>query len=113
MTWIGDTPLKGIGMTDEKYALLCELANSNEYWATVQATVDTCAHVKLTSLSGDQRVRLALVILELDVALYAKSWGLEITGPIRSRERPATQATQATQADSSFSRMRNILKKRK
>ena len=103
-TWIGATPLTNIGMTEEKYTLLRELAQNNEYWAVVLSTIDAVAHLKLTSLSNSQRVRLALIILELDVALYAKSWGQDVPG------RFAQSSQKVERTTDSFSRMRNLLK---
>ncbi len=107
MTWIGSTPHRDIGMTDEKYNLLEELALSKEYWHVILVTVDSTAHLRLSSLSNDQRARLTSIIIELDSAIYMKSWGFDI---------PAihTNSIQKTELNlNSFNHMRSIVRRAK
>lgn len=105
MTWIGSTPHHDIGMTDEKYNLLKELALSKEYWHVILVTVDSTAHLQLSSLSNDQRARLASIIIELDSAIYMKSWGFDIP-------EIHTNSVQKTEPNlNSFNRMRSIMKR--
>ncbi len=107
MTWIGSTPHSGIGMTEEKYSLLKELAQSSEYWRIVLVTVDSTSCLKLTSLSNSQRARLMLIIIELDVALYERSWRLGIS------DRHTQSIQETKQTINSFDRMRSIVERRR
>ncbi len=105
MTWTGSTPYRDIGMTDEKYSLLNELALSREYWNVMLITVDSTAHLQLSSLSNDQRARLASIMIELDNAVYMRSWGFDV--PVIH-----TNSVEETKPSSnSFNRMRSIMKR--
>ena len=106
-TWIDAVPLTDIGMTEEKYVLLRELAQNSKYWVIALHTVDAVAHLKLTSISNSQRARLTSIILELDGALYAKSWGQDVP------DRLTRSSQKVGRAVDSFSRMRGLLKERK
>ena len=107
MTQTGFTPLISLGMTQEKYMLLKELAEASDYWAIACVQVEAAANLKLPSLSDYLRRRLTSIVLELDCELYMKSWGLDKV-EFKAVEKPQWQAARL---ESSFDKMRRSLLK--
>ncbi|GAH89291.1 unnamed protein product [marine sediment metagenome] len=98
--------LAGLGMTQEKYILLEELAEASSYWVIAHALVKAAANLELTSLSNHNRRRLASIILELDCELYMKSWGFDEM-EFKVVKEPQWQAAGL---ESSFDKMRRNLR---
>lgn len=105
MTQAGSPPFPDLGMTQEKYALLGELAEASDYWVIARALVNAAANLELSSLSDHQRRQLTSIILELDNELYRKSWGLD------KMKFEAVKKSQwrADGLESSFDKMRRML----
>jgi len=54
-SWVGATPFKEVGMTQDKIELMKELAEDSEYWASALKFFNSVASRKLTSLTVRQR----------------------------------------------------------
>jgi len=76
MAWIGQVPFEDIGMTEDKMALLAELAEDNKYWKRAHSFIRSIAGSVLSSLSYNQRQWLTTIVLGLDDELNKRSWNV-------------------------------------
>ena len=62
-------PFQSLGMTDEIYDLLSELARDDDYWSTASSFVESAKSEEYSSLSDRQQDWLCNIIATLRVRL--------------------------------------------
>lgn len=72
MTWFGEIPFKELGMTDEKFSLLKDLALSSDYYQKALEFIKGVSTRKPSSLSLRQRNWLTEIIASLEDKLNKK-----------------------------------------
>jgi len=73
MTWLGKVPFSEIGMDEDKYTLLKELAEDSEYWRSAYSFIEGVRDRRLFSLTVRQSNWVMTIDAELGVELNRRA----------------------------------------